>query len=68
MQTLQYKVVFREGPLEPQGEITVFTREAANRHVWKIQMNGGVAMVVEELAEDPLGKQSTQQELDDGSF
>lgn len=56
MKTLQYKVVYREGPEEPQQEAVKFTQEAANALAWSVYVNGGVAIIVEESIDDLSGE------------
>lgn len=54
MQTLEYKVVFKEGPHEPQQTASFNGAAAAYAKAVQIETDGGVAVVVRAVKGEPL--------------
>lgn len=66
---LKYVVHYKESPDSPQWEETFFSKGAAEGHALRITLNGGIAVLVEELTDDifidPSKEKQDGQEADD---
>jgi predicted TIM-barrel enzyme len=55
---IQYVVHFRESPDSPQWEESYFSKAAADGHALRVNLNGGIAIIVENLVDDVFSKPS----------
>lgn len=66
-QVIKYVVHFRDSPDSPQWEDSYFSKAAADGHALRVNLNGGIAIVVETLVDDIFSKPTTEDDSDEQS-
>ena len=66
-QVIKYVVHFRDSPDSPQWEDSYFSKAAADGHALRVNLNGGIALVVESLEDDIFSKPTTEDDSDEQS-